>query len=201
MPLPDGDLLLEFQYADLRLNNKIEFHDLVENINLHIRNDTPLQEHDILGVHPIPNKNWTQRVHIYCKDDEAKETLIQRGLDIFGKHVDLMEPGKGIHKVEIQNAPGHMPDFVVKTELEKYGPITQFKHDTHRFTSGRRTTWTNGKRIAWMKGVNSLPPVIKVIWKQKSYDLKIWYYGQIDKFCRFCREIVPKDHDCEFAPN
>ena len=200
MPPPDGDLLLEFQYSDLRLNSKVEFHDLVESINLYIRNETPLNEDDILGVHPIPNRNWTQKVHIYCKDIETKESLMQRGLDIHEKHVDLDEPGRGIHKVEIQNAPGHMPDFLIKAELDSYGQISQFKHDTHRFKSGRKTNWTNGKRIAWMKGVKDLPPVIKVEWKSKSYDLKVWYYGQTDRFCRFCRDIVPKDHACELAP-
>ena len=197
---PDVDLMLEFQYADLRLEKKVDFNDLVETINLHIRGDTPLNEDDILGVHPIPNRNWTQKVHIYCKDENTKDVLMQRGLDIFGKHVDLDEPGRGIHKVEIQNAPGHMPDFVIKSQLDKYGSISQFRHEVHRFKSGRKTNWTNGIRVAWMKGVKDLPPVIQVEWQRKSYDLKIWYYGQTERFCRFCRTIVPKDHVCDMAP-
>ena len=87
MPPPDGDLLLEFQYADLKLDGKVEFHDLVEAINIYIRIDTPLNEDDILGVHPIPNRNWTQKVHIYCKDVNTKETLMRQGIDLYEKVV------------------------------------------------------------------------------------------------------------------
>ena len=196
MPPPNGD----FQYADLRLSTKIDFEDLVETIELHIKNDTSMSVDDILGVHPIPNRNWTQRVHIYCKDIESKQSLMQIGLDLYGKHIDLDEPGRGIHKVEIQNAPGHMPDFLIKAELDQYGTISQFRNETYKFKSGRKINWTNGKRVAWMKGIKDLPPIITVVWRSKPYELKIWYYGQTDRFCRFCREIVAKDHVCDQAP-
>ena len=51
-----------------------------------------------------------------------------------------------------------------------------------------------------MRGVKSLPPVVIVKWAGHDYKLNIWFYGQDDMECRFCKEIVKKGHTCDKAP-
>ena len=80
-----------------------------------------LLEASILGVHFLPTENWPQRVKIFCHDSETKDTLKQRGLDLFGGHVKVFEPGQGVKKVEIKNVPGHMPSHLIKDVLEGFG--------------------------------------------------------------------------------
>ena len=197
---PDEENSLEFQYSDLRFDRKVEPRDLVEKIHSHVTIDIGLHEDRVIGVHFLPTENWPQRVKIYCKDSESKDTLKQRGLDLYGGHIKLFEPGHGVKKVEIKNVPGHMPSHLIKEILGEFGHIVQFRHEKYRLRSGRQIEWTTGNRIAWMREVENMPPIIKVQWNSKEVVLNVWHYGQTDKFCRHCKDIVSKDHQCHNAP-
>ena len=191
---------VEFQYSDLRLDSKLDARDLVESIHVQVTNDLGLHESCISGVHFLPNENWPQRVKIYCTDTDSKETLLQKGLNLYGGHVKLFEPGQGVKKVEIKNVPGHMPSYLIREVLENFGNIIQFRQEKYKLRSGRQLDWTTGHRIAWMREVESLPPIIKVRFNDKEIMLNVWHYGQTDKYCRHCKDIVAKDHTCPNAP-
>ena len=191
---------VEFQFSDLRLDTKIDPKELVENIHSHVLNDIGLLESDVSGVHFLPNENWPQRVKIYCNNSDTKDTLIQRGLGLYGRHIRLFEPGQGIKKIEIKNVPGHMPSSMIKPILETFGQIVSFRHEKHRLASGRQIEWTTGNRLAWMRDVENMPPIIKIKWQGKDILLNVWHFGQVDKYCRHCKDIVPKDHQCPNIP-
>ena len=200
MPPPDEANSLEFQYSDLRLDSKVETKDIVEKIHDQVTTEMGLVTDQITGVHFLPNDFWPQRVKIYCADSDTRDTLKQRGLDLYGGHINLFEPGQGVKKIEIKNVPGDMPSHLIKSVLEQYGRICQWRHEKYKFRSGRQIEWTTGHRIAWMREVDNLPPIITVNWKGKDISLNVWHYGQTEKYCRHCKDIVPKDHKCSNVP-
>ena len=203
MAPPDDSLSLEFRYADLKLKGKTEANTVVEAIHEHVTTVAGLREDSIVLVQPMPSQFWTQKFVIYCANETTKNTLMQRGLDIFRTHVDLEEPGSGIQRIEIQNAPGSMPGNIIKDWLQQYGTIVGFDYEKYRFKSGTRTTWLTGTRVAYMKQMKGqLPPVKTLRWeaKQKDVQIRIWYFGQSDTYCRFCKQTVPKAHKCDLAP-
>ena len=203
MPPPDDDLSLEFQYKDLKLSSKTEMNVIAEVIYKHVTVDLGLREDSVLLVQPLPSQFWVQKIIIFCANQTTKHTLMQRGLNIFGQHIELEEPGSGILRIEIQNAPGAMPGNIIKNWLQDFGTIVSFDYEKYRFKSGTRTTWLTGTRIAHMKDMKGqLPPAKTLRWKakQKDVQIRIWYYGQTDTYCRFCKQIVPKAHKCDLAP-
>ena len=44
-----------------------------------------------------------------------------QGVDLYGRHIELHEPGNGITKVVIQDAPIEMPNDIIKYWVEQYG--------------------------------------------------------------------------------
>ena len=183
----DPDYSLEFQYSDLDLDERIPSNELVEAIHYNIVSEMKISEDKIVGVHPMPARR-PLRVMVYCADRATKDTLKVRGLNVFGSHVKFDEAGQGFRRVEIQNCPGYVPQSVIKCEMEKYGKVVQLKNATHKLKSGTNTNWTTGTKIAFMRGVKSLPPVVTVKYAGKEYKLNIWYYGQLDMECRFCKK-------------
>ena len=200
MPPPDEANSVEFQYSDLRLDSKIDHRDLVELIHTKVTGDMGLSQSCVWGVHFLPNENWPQRVKIYCNDSNTRDTFLQRGLNILGGHIKLFEPGQGVKKVEIKNVPGDMPSYLITDVLDNFGTIVQFRQEKYKLRSGKQLDWTTGHRLAWMRDIESLPPVIKVFFNNKEIMLNVWHYGQTDKFCRHCKDIVAKDHVCPNAP-
>ena len=195
----DRDFSLEFQYADLDLDEKLPADELVTAIHYNIVDEMQIDTYKIVGVHLMPVRRPV-RVMIYCTDRETKDSLKIRGLNIFGSHIKFDEPGQGFKRIEVQNAPGYLPLPFIKAELAKYGKVVQLRDATHKLKTGQKTQWTTGTKIAFMRGVKALPPVVTVTWAGKPYKLNIWYYGQDDMECRFCKEIVKKGHQCDLAP-
>ena len=95
MPPPDESNSVEFQYSDLRLDSKVDHRDLVEMIHTKVTEEMNLQESCVLGVHFLPNENWPQRVKIYCKDAIARDTFLQRGLNLYGGTSSSLSRVKG----------------------------------------------------------------------------------------------------------
>ena len=203
MPPPDENLCLEFQYSELKLRGKTEPSTVTENIHTYVTQSLKLREDCIVLVQPMPSQFWVQKFVIYCANQTAKHTLMQRGLDIFGQHVDLEEPGAGVIRIEIQNAPGAMPGFIMKSWLENFGKVVNFDYEKYKFKNGKRIGWLTGTRVAYMKEMTGqLPPVKTFRWEaqKKDVQVRIWFYGQTDTYCRFCKETVPKTHKCDLAP-
>ena len=99
----------------------------------HVTQNLRLSEDCIVLVQPMPSKFWVQKFVIYCTSQTAKNTLMQKGLDIFGQHIDLEEPGSGVMRIEIQNAPGSMPGYIIKNWLEEYGKVINFDYEKYKF--------------------------------------------------------------------
>ena len=203
MPPPDDSLSLEFQYSELKLKGKTDPDTVTQNIYNYVTESLGLKEDCIVLVQPMPSKFWVQKFVLYCTSQTSKNTLMQKGLDIFGQHVDLEEPGTGVMRIEIQNAPGSMPGHIIQSWLEGYGKVINFDYESYKFKDGKRIPWLNGTRIAHMKEMTGkLPPAITLRWEEKkrNVQIRVWFYGQTDIYCRFCKKAVPKSHKCELAP-
>ena len=56
-------------------------------------------------------KRWPQKIQILCATEEAKELLLQNGLTIQDKQIELYQPGAT--KVIIEDAPLQMKNGVI----------------------------------------------------------------------------------------
>ena len=164
-----------------------------------------VSEDDIGGMYPWPHYR-PQTFHIQCENRNAMEILLTRGIVYEGKKVDLYEPGYGAIRAVIHDAPFTKSSNAVMLDwLKTYGEVTGFKHQrfTHRKT-GKRTEWKSGARIAFIK-LNDLnrtlpPSVVLEFSNNVKKRITIFHYGQAQKHCRFCKENVPRDHQCDRAP-
>ena len=93
------DLRLEFQISDI--GQRVEVPDLTETIYNDITGK--VEENDVTGLQVVPQR-WPRKVQILCANKEAKAHLMVQGLNIYGKHIRLNEPGQ-VTKVHIQDAP------------------------------------------------------------------------------------------------
>ena len=196
------DPTLEFDYSELRTQagGRIEEKEVVEGIYEHITQNTPLAENDITGVQLWPSR-WPRKVIISFRTNEAKQRMGAMGLDVFGAHIELSEPGAGVIRVEVQNAPLSFPNHVIKEFLENYGTVSHFRNDTHRLKSGRRISWGTGTRSALMKNLHlAIPPVANLQHENITIKVNIWFYGQKNMECRWCKLVVDKEHQCDAAP-
>ena len=106
---PDIRGCLEFQISDL--GQRVEVPDLIENLYHDIVKK--VDEKDVVGVQVFPQR-WPRKVQLFCAHKAAKDCLMIRGLDIYGRHIELTEPGQGVIKVVIKDAPLHMPNDILK---------------------------------------------------------------------------------------
>ena len=192
--MPPG-LILEFKIADL--GQRVEVADLTENLYGDLTEK--VDEKDIVGLQILPQR-WPRKVHILCQNQAAKDCLMIQGVDIYGRHVELNEPGNGVVKVVIQDAPLDMPNDVIKAWVSQYGTLSEFRNE-HVMIRGKRTVWRTGNRIAYFTTLNhEIPPAAKIRHNDSEIDVTIWHYGQTHMKCRWCKDIVPKGHDCDKAP-
>ena len=80
-----------------------------------------------------------------------------KGLDILGRHIELNEPGRGVIKVIITGAPLDMKNDVIKTWLESYATITEFRNE-HMTIKGRRSNLRSGTRHAFVFNIKETIP-------------------------------------------
>ena len=192
--MPPG-LLVEFPIADI--GQRIEIPELMECIHDDIVNK--IDESDVIGVQVIPAR-WPRKVQLLCAHQAAKDCLMIQGLDILGRHIELNEPGRGVIKVIITGAPLDMQNDVIKTWLESYATITEFRNE-HMTIKGRRSNWRSGTRHAFVFNIKeTIPPAAKLPYNEGEVNISVWHYGQMHIKCKFCHEIVPKGHECDKAP-
>ena len=192
---PDIRGCLEFQISDL--GQRVDVPDLIENIYHDIVQK--VDEKDVVGVQVFPQR-WPRKVQLFCAHQTAKECLMIRGLDIYGRHIDLNEIGQGIIKVVIQDAPMNMPNDVLKDWIAQFGCVTEFRNE-HLTVRGRKTFWRTGNRIAFVKSLKQpIPPMAKIKHENREIAVSVWHYGQSHMRCWFCHETVPKGHECDKAP-
>ena len=187
---------LEYQLSDL--NQRTDMDSLIPEMFLKLTQ--VVNEDDVLGLEFKPSKRFPQKCIIIFSSEEAKNKVRIRGLNIFGKNVELSNPGQGVVKVEISNASLLLPDDVIKSWIAgKVGGlsnIVQFRNE-HYFVRGQKRKWVSGTRYAWVKNLTvSLPPVDKIRYGNKDIHVNIWHFNQTHMKCRFCYQIVPKGHDC-----
>ena len=148
-----------------------------------------------------PNKRFPKKVYIFFYNEGAKSIMKPRGIDLFGSHIDLDEPGSGLIRVEIQNVLYSIPNYVIWDWLSNFGDVVDVKNDTHKFKNGRLITWGTGVRFGYVKHVKEkIPPYAAVLYKGRNLHMSIWYAGITEMFCRHCRQITPKGHQCTLAP-
>ena len=189
------DLRLEFQISDI--GQRIEVPDLTE--NLYVDLVQKVEEKDIIGVQVVPQR-WPRKVQILCAHQTAKECLMIRGLDIYGRHIELDEPGQGVLKIVIQDAPLDMPNDIIKDWVAKFGTVTEFRNE-HVMVHGRKTNWRTGNRHAFVRRLqHPVPPTAKIKYGDNEVPVTVWHYGQTEMKCRHCHKIVPKQHTCDKLP-
>ena len=192
---PDIRGCLEFQISDL--GQRVEVSDLIENMYQDIVQK--VDEKDIVGIQVIPQR-WPRKVQLFCAHQAAKECLMIRGLDIYGRHIELNEIGQGVMKVVIQDAPLDMPNDILKDWIGQFGCVTEFRNE-HLTVRGRKTFWRTGNRIAFVKALKQpIPPAAKITCGNREVAVSVWHYGQTHMRCWFCHENVPKGHECDKAP-
>ena len=193
--MPPG-LVLEFPVADL--GQRVEVKDLTEKLYEDIVNK--VDESDVLGVQVVPQR-WPRKVRVVCAHQAAKDCLLIQGLDLYGKHVDLNEPGNGIIKVTIQDAPIEMSNDIIKSWVEQYGIVSEFRNE-HATYQNKRLNWKTGVRYAYVINLReSIPPSAKLPFDGGEITITVWHYGQTHMKCRWCKDIVPKgEHSCARAP-
>ena len=190
------DLRLEFQIADI--GQRADVSELTENLYLDIVQK--VDEKDIYGVQVVPQR-WPRKVQIMCAHQTAKDCLMIRGIDIVGRHIELNEPGQGLIKITISDAPLDMDNSVIKDWVAQYGTVTEFRNE-HVTVRGRRTNWRTGNRYVYVRALTQpVPPSAKIKYGDRQIPVTVWHYGQTHMKCRYCHEIVPKDHTCEKAPS
>ena len=76
------DKTLEFQIADIGQRCDIAeltghlYYDLTQKVD----------ESDIVGVQVVPHR-WPRKVQIMCAHQAAKDCLMIRGVDLYGRHI------------------------------------------------------------------------------------------------------------------
>lgn len=189
------ELKLEFLISDI--GQRVEISDLTEVMHRDITQK--VDERDIIGVQVVPQR-WPRKVQILCAHQAAKDCLMIRGVDIYGRHIDLNEAGHGVIKVLIQDAPIEMPNEVIKGWIGQFGTVTDLRNE-NLTVRGRRTNWRTGTRHAYVKMLKQpIPPSAKIRYRGEDVTVSTWHYGQSHMKCRFCQQIVPKDHKCDRGP-
>ena len=163
--MPPG-LLVEFPIADI--GQRIEIPELMECIHDDIVKK--IDESDVIGVQVIPAR-WPRKVQVLCAHQAAKDCLMIQGLDILGRHIELNEPGRGVIKVIITGAPLDMQNDVIKTLLESYATITEFRIE-HMTIKGRRSNWRSGTRHAFVFNIKeTIPPAAKLPYNEGEVNI------------------------------
>ena len=191
----ETNLMLQFATEGIDLNDKSE---LVTEIFTQITKLVSVS--DIIGVQLIP-KRWPHRVEILCANQNSKDILLEKGLTIQDKSIDLSEPGLGKVRVSVDDAPLDMNNDLIKEFMNDYGKVLDVRNE-YLHAGGNRLPWWNGTRHVDMSDLKSdLPPTIRVPYGHKIIKIKLWHRGQTLIECRWCKDHVNKDeHVCSKKP-
>ena len=190
--LPPEELILEFQTADL--GQRVDGQELVEKVFWDIIDK--INEKDLLGIQVIPNLKWARKVQIQCARKEAMDQLNIQGLDLYQRHIELTEPGLGLVKVEISNAPLWVPNDIIKNWVAGFCTVTEFRNE--RVTvQGQKRDCRSGNRHAYVKMLRKpLPPSAKLKYGDKEFEINVWHYAQTHMKCHSCNQHVLKCNEC-----
>lgn len=197
--MENGETLskLTLQFDIKELETRVDIKELTEVIYGDIIKK--VDEKDVLGVQVYPKK-WPRKVQVLCAHVPAKECLMIQGLNIYGRHIELHEPGQGIVKVSMEDAPLDMANEVLKSWLSQFGNVVDFRNE-HLTVNGRRTSWRTGTRHAYMINITeSVPPVAKFKHNDNEIAVNVWHYGQTHMRCWWCHDVVEKGHECDKKP-
>ena len=102
---------------------------------------------------------------------------------------------QGVTKVYIEDAPFSIPNDFLKSWISQYGTVIDFRNE-HTVIDGRRTRWRSGTRMAFVTSLNAaIPPVVKLNFNGKDFNVSVWHYGQTHMKCRWCHNVVEKTHE------
>ena len=89
----------ESEIEDIR--NSETLHEKISDI---IDPDDVMNEDEIVGIQLYPS-GWPRKIQITVKSNEMKENLIIKGIDIFGKHIEMRDESNFMIKVVVKDAP------------------------------------------------------------------------------------------------
>ena len=69
-------------------------------------------ESNIIAIQVIPER-WPQKVIIQTRDKENKDLIINQGITVDQKHIEIREKGQKYVRVNIFDAPLDMPDDII----------------------------------------------------------------------------------------
>ena len=186
---------VEFQLSVLEKRfDKKELRDLI-----HDQLTPIVDQKDILGIQLHPDA-YPTKAFIQCISKKTVEDLILKGIDIEDTHVDLSEPGYGALKVFVHNAPLDFPNASIKEWLERFGELTNFRDELYINPTGDKTYWKTGTRSALIRLFDvetTVPPHDFLTYGTRKCDISVYHFGQMDRYCRFCKRNVPKSHECD----
>ena len=189
------DFFVEFQLSSIEKRyNRQEMQDLLYDLLPSI-----VPEKNILGVQLLP---WfaPRRVEIQCVDKITVETLVLNGLTIDGHYVELSEQGYGALRVTIQDVPMNVPNAILRDWLAQYGEVIDIHDETYtNRKKGKRTNWKVGARVAKLKLFSfdrTVPPRAFLTYNNRRFNMSVHHFGQSEMYCRTCRDIVKKEHEC-----
>ena len=189
------DFFVQFQLSSVeRRYNRQEMQDLLYDLLPSI-----VPEKNILGVQLLP---WfaPRRVEIQCIDKITVETLVINGLTIDGQYVELSEQGYGTLRVTIQDVPMNIPNAILSDWLAQYGDVSQMRYETYtNRKKGKKTNWKVGARTAQLKLFSfdrTVPPRAFLTHNNRKFNMSVHHFGQSEMYCKTCRDIVPKEHEC-----
>ena len=186
---------VEFQLSvlDTRYDKK-ELRDLIHDQMVNL-----VDENCVLGVQLHPDGYPTKAI-IQCIDKKTVENLIFTGIDIDDTHVELSEPGYGAIKVFVHNAPLDFPNASVRKWLERFGELSNFRDELYITGTGVKTAWKTGTRSALVRLHDlevTVPPHDVLTYGTRKTEISVYHFGQTERYCRFCKRNVPKNHECD----
>lgn len=149
----DNFCTVSFNIADLGINaqRKEEKNELLSEVFSKVTGI--LEEEDVQGVQLYPIQ-WPRRVQLALKGEDVKYRLLVEGLDLFGKHVTLIDDKEGpVIEVLVYDAPMDMHDEDITDHLTNFGKVLSIA-DQKLVVNGRETSWNTGTKIVHMCALN-----------------------------------------------
>ena len=161
-------------------------------------------EATINTIQVIPER-WPQKVVIEMNNQQNKEKIINLGISVNNKHIEIREKGQKYVRVNIFDAPLDMSDETLMDYLEQYGMVVEMQRKfmfTRENEKNRKTNIKTGERNALMMNMSGveIPPFADIPYADETAKVKFWHFGQLLKQCRKCKQIVDlENHECEIT--
>ena len=114
-------------------------------------------------------------------------------LDVYGRHIELHEPGNGITNIVIQDTHFKIPNDIIKAWVEQCWEVSEFRNE-HAMYQNRRLNWNTGISHAYvMQFKESIPPSAKISFDGREVTITAWHDGQTHMKRRWVTDIIPKE--------